>query len=107
VRFATASGDKETRAKPVSGQAEAGDIKIVRGLWNDEFLRVLENFPGHLLQSIYAPPQLNEARAVVLNINLTILRTDPRTSFGCCLQSLSNGEMLQHARQRPLLRFTL
>ncbi|HEV2210213.1 MAG TPA: phage terminase large subunit [Verrucomicrobiae bacterium] len=46
VRFATASGDKETRAKPVSAQAEAGNVKIVRGLWNDEFLRVLENFPA-------------------------------------------------------------
>jgi len=45
VRFATASGDKETRAKPVSAQAEAGNIRIVRGLWNDDFLRELENFP--------------------------------------------------------------
>jgi predicted phage terminase large subunit-like protein len=45
VRFAVATGDKETRAKPVSAQAEAGNVKIVRGLWNDEFLRVLENFP--------------------------------------------------------------
>lgn len=46
VRFATASGDKETRAKPISAQAEAGNVKILRGLWNDEFLRVLENFPA-------------------------------------------------------------
>ena len=46
VRFKTASGDKETRAKPVSAQAEAGNVKIVRGLWNDECLRVLENFPA-------------------------------------------------------------
>ena len=46
VRFKTASGDKETRAKPVSAQAEAGNVKLVRGLWNDEFLRVLENFPA-------------------------------------------------------------
>ncbi|HEX4265656.1 MAG TPA: phage terminase large subunit [Verrucomicrobiae bacterium] len=46
VRFATATGDKETRAKPVSAQAEAGNIKIVRGLWNDSFIRVLENFPA-------------------------------------------------------------
>jgi predicted phage terminase large subunit-like protein len=45
VRFATASGNKETRAKPVSAQAEAGGVKIVRGHWNDDFLRVLENFP--------------------------------------------------------------
>jgi predicted phage terminase large subunit-like protein len=46
VRFATATGDKETRAKPVSAQAEAGNVKLVRGLWNDDFLRVLENFPA-------------------------------------------------------------
>jgi predicted phage terminase large subunit-like protein len=45
VKFATATGDKETRAKPVSAQAEAGNVKLVRGLWNDSFLRVLENFP--------------------------------------------------------------
>jgi hypothetical protein len=30
----------------VSAQAEAGNVKIVRGLWNDEFLRELENFPA-------------------------------------------------------------
>jgi predicted phage terminase large subunit-like protein len=46
VRFATASGDKETRAKPVSAQAEAGNVKLVRGPWVDELLRVLENFPA-------------------------------------------------------------
>ncbi|MHC1768168.1 MAG: phage terminase large subunit [Verrucomicrobiia bacterium] len=46
VRFAVASGDKETRAKPVSSQAEAGNVKVVRGLWNNDFFRVLENFPG-------------------------------------------------------------
>jgi predicted phage terminase large subunit-like protein len=45
VRFATASGDKETRAKPISAQAEAGNVRLVRGLWIDEFLRELENFP--------------------------------------------------------------
>lgn len=45
VRFATATGDKETRAKPVSAQCEAGNVKIIRGLWNDDFIRVLENFP--------------------------------------------------------------
>jgi predicted phage terminase large subunit-like protein len=45
VRFATATGDKETRCKPISAQAEAGNVKIVRGLWNEDFLRVLENFP--------------------------------------------------------------
>jgi predicted phage terminase large subunit-like protein len=45
VKFATATGDKATRAKPVSAQCEAGNVKIIRGLWNDDFIRVLENFP--------------------------------------------------------------
>ena len=41
-----ASGDKETRAKPVSAQAEAGNVRIARGICNEELLRVLENFPA-------------------------------------------------------------
>jgi predicted phage terminase large subunit-like protein len=45
VRFAIATGSKETRAKPTSAQAEAGRIKIVRGPWNADFLRVIESFP--------------------------------------------------------------
>jgi predicted phage terminase large subunit-like protein len=48
VKFAVATGDKETRAKPASSQAEAGNIKIVRAHWNEEYLRVLENFPEGL-----------------------------------------------------------
>jgi phage terminase large subunit-like protein len=46
VRFAVATGDKEVRAKPISAQAEAGNVKLARGLWNDDFLRELENFPA-------------------------------------------------------------
>ncbi|MEW6330227.1 MAG: phage terminase large subunit [Pseudomonadota bacterium] len=38
-------GDKETRARPASSQAEACNIKIVRGEWNKAFLDELENFP--------------------------------------------------------------
>lgn len=45
LRFATATGDKQTRAKPVSSQAEAGNIKLVSGKWNHDYLRILENFP--------------------------------------------------------------
>jgi predicted phage terminase large subunit-like protein len=45
VRFDTATGSKEVRAKPVSAQAEAGNIKIISAPWNDWFLRELENFP--------------------------------------------------------------
>ena len=45
VRARTVSGDKETRAKPFSAQWEAGNVKILRGEWNDTFLNEMENFP--------------------------------------------------------------
>jgi predicted phage terminase large subunit-like protein len=37
--------DKVTRALPVSSQAEANNIKILEGRWNEDFLREAENFP--------------------------------------------------------------
>jgi len=40
------TGDKVTRAMPVSAQSEAGNVKIVKGKWNDDFLTELENFDG-------------------------------------------------------------
>lgn len=37
--------DKITRATPVSAQAEAGNIKVLHGKWNEDFFKELENFP--------------------------------------------------------------
>lgn len=45
VHTFTTSKDKETRAKPVSAQAEAGNIKVLRAPWNEDFFKELENFP--------------------------------------------------------------
>ena len=45
VRFSLETGDKETRFGPFSAQAEAGNVYVVEGPWNDEFFRVLEGFP--------------------------------------------------------------
>lgn len=39
------SGDKVTRAESMSAQAEAGNIKIVKGEWNKEFLDEITVFP--------------------------------------------------------------
>lgn len=39
------TGDKETRAKPFSSQVEAGNVKVVRGDWNEAFFNELEAFP--------------------------------------------------------------
>ena len=45
VKAFPASGDKITRAGPVSAQAYAGNVKIVRGPWNEAFIQELEQFP--------------------------------------------------------------
>ncbi len=45
VSLVRASQDKQTRAKPVSAQCEAGNVKILRGPWNKALLDELENFP--------------------------------------------------------------
>ncbi len=42
----TESGDKETRANPLSAQAEAGNVDILEGDWNDAFLEELCVFPN-------------------------------------------------------------
>jgi predicted phage terminase large subunit-like protein len=45
VRTRKPTNDKITRAKPVSAQCESGNIRVLRGAWNDEFFSELENFP--------------------------------------------------------------
>jgi predicted phage terminase large subunit-like protein len=39
------SGDKVTRAKPFRSQCEAGNVFLVRGEWNEEYIDELTNFP--------------------------------------------------------------
>lgn len=45
VKLFKPSSDKITRASPVSAQAEARNIKIVQGAWNEDIIKELENFP--------------------------------------------------------------
>lgn len=45
VRANRVSTAKETRALSVSAQAEAGNVKILRGAWNEDFFDEVENFP--------------------------------------------------------------
>lgn len=44
-RFSTESGSKEDRARPAAGQTEAGNVYILKGPWNEEFLAEHEVFP--------------------------------------------------------------
>lgn len=45
VKTETMPKDKVTRAKPVSAQCEAHNVKVLRAPWNEAFFRELENFP--------------------------------------------------------------
>lgn len=45
VRPVPVTQKKTLRAGPASSQAEAGNIKILRGSWNNQFLEELTNFP--------------------------------------------------------------
>ena len=45
VRIRTMSGDKITRFGPFSAQAEAGNVVVLRGDWNDSYFAALEGFP--------------------------------------------------------------
>jgi predicted phage terminase large subunit-like protein len=46
VRSSPESGSKEQRADPFASQCECGNVFIVRGSWNDEYLDELCMFPG-------------------------------------------------------------
>jgi len=39
------TGDKETRALPLAAQAEAGNVFLLEGAWNEAFLSEAEGFP--------------------------------------------------------------
>ena len=43
--FSPESGDKETRALPLSAQAEAGNVFLLEGPWNEAFLTEVSGFP--------------------------------------------------------------
>lgn len=45
VHSRSVTGDKVTRAKPLSAQAEAGNVVLIKGPWNQKFIEELEAFP--------------------------------------------------------------
>lgn len=46
VRYSPESGDKVLRADPFSAQCEAGNVKILRGPWNTDWLEEVGFFPN-------------------------------------------------------------
>lgn len=50
ARAEPVSGDKVTRARPFAAQAEADNVRIVKGEWNAEFIEELSLFPNGKLK---------------------------------------------------------
>lgn len=44
--FTPESGDKQTRASPFASQVNVGNVKMLRGEWNDEFIKEMQMFPN-------------------------------------------------------------
>lgn len=42
----TVHESKGLRAQPLSAQAQAGNVKLIKGVWNEDYLKELENFDG-------------------------------------------------------------
>lgn len=46
VKTVRPTGEKAVRAKPASARAEAGNLKPVRGIWNETFVEEVCSFPN-------------------------------------------------------------
>ena len=46
TRVLPVSGEKSIRAQPAAAQAEAGNVKLLRGAWNEAFLDEVCTFPS-------------------------------------------------------------
>jgi predicted phage terminase large subunit-like protein len=46
------SGSKETRAQPFAAQCEAGNVFLVEGIWNEQYVDQLAEFPAAKLKDI-------------------------------------------------------
>jgi len=70
VHTSPETGDKVTRASPLAAQAEAGNVDILVGDWNEDFLDEAANFPnGKFLDQIDAASRaFNELATPTLTV---------------------------------------
>lgn len=52
VRFSPESGSKATRASGLAAQSQAGNVRMLRGKWNEEALMELDEFPDGKFKDI-------------------------------------------------------
>lgn len=73
VRFSPESGDKVLRAEPFSAQCEAGNVKLIRGKWNDDYLDESEFFPNGFKDQIDAAARAFRRLLKIMKTNLIMI----------------------------------
>ena len=79
------TGDKQTRALPFAAQAEAGNVDVVEGPWNEEFFAEAELFPTGAYKDQIDAASRAFARFVKqgnVPTSWPVLVTEARTHFG-------------------------
>lgn len=86
AHYSPETGDKEQRARPIAAQAEAGNVSLVEGPWNEAFLAEAASFPsGAFKDQIDALSRAFSRFVLSPNIGtnaMPILITTPRVYFG-------------------------
>lgn len=83
VRFSVETGDKVSRALPISAQAEAGNVYIVKGEWNQAFIDEICTFPN----GKYKDQVDGLSRAYSDLLKLTRPKTSKVSAFGASMVS--------------------
>lgn len=80
------TGDKVTRARPLAAQAEAGNVYLVKGPWNEEFIAEMVTFPTGRLKDYPDAASRAYGRLVLTpgmsTLATPVLVTAPRPTFG-------------------------
>jgi len=80
LHFSPESGSKVDRARPLASQAEAGNLYLVRGAWNDTFIQNACVFPrGEFLDDIDAA---SRAYGRLIQSRVPLLGASPRLIGG-------------------------
>lgn len=73
ARFRLASGDKVTRFKAFSAQAQAGNVLVLRGSWNEHWFGALEAFGPDVKHDDDADSTSEAFNALIQSVNVPIV----------------------------------
>jgi predicted phage terminase large subunit-like protein len=75
ARATSESGDKVTRAEPFAAQCEAGNVDLLEGSWNEDFLDEVTMFPNGKLKDIVDASSRAFNEVVKLKVNAPLSGT--------------------------------